>query len=98
MNEAFQPVVELALVFGVGGALGAIFFGGLWFTVQQCIHNTKPVVLLSVSFLLRTSVTLFGFYFVAGIHWQRWLACLLGFVLARAVVKHMTGGELRHAS
>ena len=40
--------------------------------------------------LLRMSVTLAGFYFVGREHWERWLLCLLGFVLARLVVKWLT--------
>ena len=37
------------------------------------------------------SLALAGFYFVAGGHWQRLLACLLGFVIARLIVTRLTG-------
>jgi hypothetical protein len=33
------------------------------------------------------SVTLTGFYFVSGGHWERLLLCLFGFVMARQVVQ-----------
>jgi hypothetical protein len=35
-------------------------------------------------------ITLVGFYFVGQEHWERWLLCLLGFVLARLVAGLLT--------
>jgi len=35
-------------------------------------------------------VTLTGFYVVSGRHWERLLLCLLGFILARGVVRRLT--------
>ena len=46
--------------------------------------------------LLRMSVTLAGFYFVGREDWQRWLVCLLGFVLARLAVKWLTRPAVEH--
>ncbi len=46
--------------------------------------------------LLRMSITLAGFYFVGREDWQRWLLCLLGFVLARLVVKWLTRLPVEH--
>ena len=40
--------------------------------------------------LARTGITLGGFYFIGRDSWERWLLSLLGFVLARFVVKCMT--------
>src|SRR3990167_5758726 len=42
------------------------------------------------SLLLRLSLTLAGFYWVAGDDWRRLLACLLGFLLARLLVTRLT--------
>jgi F1F0 ATPase subunit 2 len=47
-------------------------------------------VLFLGSLLLRTSIALAGFYFVSGGHWDRLLACLLGFVIARLIVTRLT--------
>ena len=47
----------------------------------------RPALWFFGSMLLRTSVTLAGFYFVGREDWQRWLLCLLGFVLARLLVE-----------
>ena len=86
MNET----LPLLLAWSAGGGLGAIFFGGLWWTVRQSISSRRPARWLFGSWLLRMGVALFGFYFVAGGHWQRLLACLLGFVMARLLVTWLT--------
>ena len=87
MNET------LALILSVlaGGVLGTIFFGGLWWTVRMGVASPRPVLWFLGSLLLRTVITLTGFYFVvAGGHWVRLLLCLLGFVTARVVVTRLT--------
>ena len=83
--------LTLVLAWVAGGALGAMFFGGLWWTVQKALSSTRPALWFFGSLLLRMSLALAGFYFVAGGHWQRLLACLLGFIIARVVVTRLTG-------
>jgi F1F0 ATPase subunit 2 len=82
MNET----LALALPWLAGAALGAIFFGGLWWTVRKGVSSQQPALWFFGSLLVRMSVTLAGFYFVSGGHWERLLLCLLGFVVARLVV------------
>ncbi len=86
MNET----LTLVLAWAAGGVLGAMFFGGLWWTVRESGTRQRPALWFLVSALLRMSVALSGFYFVAGVHWERLLACLLGFVMARLVVTWVT--------
>lgn len=86
MNET----LPLALACIAGGALGAIFFGGLWWTVRKSLTASQPALWVFASLLLRMGSTLVGFYFVAGSDWQRMLACLAGFVMARQVVTQLT--------
>jgi F1F0 ATPase subunit 2 len=93
MNE----VVLLAPAFAAGGLLGAIFFGGLWWTVIRAVSSQQPALWFLGSMLLRTTVTLAGFYFVGREHWERWLLCLLGFVLARLVVSWLIRPPGQHA-
>ena len=83
--------LTLAWVLGTGVVLGAVFFGGLWWTVRMGAACRRPALLFLSSFLLRTGVALAGLYFVAGGHWDRLLACLLGFVIARLIVTKLTG-------
>ncbi len=86
MNET----LTLALAWVAGGVLGTIFFGGLWWTVLKGVPSKQPALWLFSSLLLRMGIALAGFYFVSGGHWERLLACLLGFVVARLVVTWMT--------
>ena len=91
MNETMSLI--LALVTGV--FLGAMFFGGLWWTVQKGVSSKRPALWFFGSLLLRTSIALAGFYFIARGHWERLLMCLLGFVIARLIVKRLTGPPVR---
>ncbi|MFI4981875.1 MAG: ATP synthase subunit I [Nevskiales bacterium] len=90
----------LALAVLEGGVLGAIFFGGLWWTVRQLVTARRPALLFFASLLLRMGIALAGFYFVGAGHWQRLLLCLLGFLLARLTVTRFAreAGEPREAT
>ena len=86
MNET----LTLALAGLAGGLLGAIFFGGLWWTVRQGVSSSRPALWFLGSGLLRMSIVLAGFYFVSGGQWKRLVACLVGFIIARVVVTWLT--------
>ena len=90
MNEMLKLVAALAS----GVLLGAIFFGGLWWTVRKGVRSKRPALWFCGSLLLRTGIVLAGFYFVTGGHWQRLLACLLGFVIARRIVTRLSGSPV----
>jgi F1F0 ATPase subunit 2 len=82
--------LTLAWALVAGALLGAIFFGGLWWTVRKCVSSTHPALWLFGSLLLRMSIALAGFYFVSDGHWERLLLCLVGFVIARFIVTRLT--------
>ena len=86
MNEALS--LMLALVTGI--LLGAMFFGGLWWTIQKGSLSEQPALWFLGSLLLRTSIVLAGFYLIARGHWEGLLVCLLGFVIARLIVTRLT--------
>jgi len=86
MNDTGSLV--LALVTGV--LLGAMFFGGLWWTIQKGVSSTRPALWFFGSLLLRTSIALAGFIYMARGHWERLLLCLLGFIMARLIVTRLT--------
>jgi len=76
---------------GVAGLLlGGIFFGGLGWTVRKGVASQRPALWFVGSFVLRTGVVVAGFYVVSDGHWQRLLACLFGFVVARLIVIGLT--------
>jgi F1F0 ATPase subunit 2 len=74
----------------VGSLLGTVFFGGLWWTIQQSIRSNGPALLFGCSFLIRTFIAVAGFYFASQGDWRKLLACLVGFLLARIFVTRMT--------
>ena len=86
MSDTLAPV----LAWVAGGGLGAMFFGGLWWTVRKGVSSKQPALWFFGSLLLRMSIALAGLYFVSGGHWERLLLCLLGFVMARLAVTWLT--------
>lgn len=86
-NYIFAPL-GMFIAFVIGMNLGAIYFGGLWLTVQYLPHARYPAVLTLVSFWTRMAVCLLGFYTVMNGQWERLLMCLLGFVCVRSLVVH----------
>ena len=81
----------------VAGVLfGLMFFGGLWWTVRKSVSHERPALWFLGSLLLRTSIILAGFHFVSDGHWDRLLACLLGFVIARFTLTRLAGPPVQH--
>ncbi len=79
MNE----FMALFLAGAAGMGLGLFYFGGLWLTVGRLPTCRWPSPLVLASFVGRTAVVVVGFYFVMGGRWERILACLVGFIMAR---------------
>lgn len=84
-----EPLI-LILAALAGCLLGVVFFGGLWWSVRKGLVSPHPVVWFLGSLVLRTAVVLFGFHRVGGGRWERFLACLLGFLVARFAVVRLT--------
>ena len=91
MNE----IIRVLPAFGVGVLLGFFFFGGLWWTVSKGMTSPRPELWFLGSLLVRTGVTLAGFYWAAHGDWKRVLACLVGFVIARVVVARSARREAK---
>jgi F1F0 ATPase subunit 2 len=73
--------IPAALVAGAG--LGGFFFCGLWLTVSKLPHARHATLLLFASLLLRAGVVLPGFFVVMGGRWERMVAAIAGFLIAR---------------
>jgi len=86
VNEALSLISALL----AGFLLGAVFFGGLWWTVQRGLSSRRPALWFLGSLLFRTSIAVAGFYFAAGGHWERLLICLFGFFTMRRIVLRLT--------
>jgi len=83
-------ILNLMLAFFAGVAVGAAFFGVLWWTVLQGVRTSRPALLFLASFLLRMTFVLIAFYLVGTAHLDRLVACLLGFMLGRVLVTRLT--------
>lgn len=71
----------------VGVLLGLVFFWGLWSTVKAFDRSRQPALVLMVSFLMRISVVLVGFYFIARYAgWPHVLIAMCGFILSRMFI------------
>lgn len=92
MNENLMLVLACA----AGGGLGAVFFGGLWWTVRKGVSSKQPALWFFASMLVRMSIALAGFYFVGHGHWERLVVCLLGFIVARLAVMRLTRASGRN--
>ncbi len=69
-----------------GRSLGAFFFGGLWWTVRKGVASESPALWFLASLVLRTAVTLAGFYSSADGDWQRCCCASPDSSLARLAV------------
>jgi F1F0 ATPase subunit 2 len=82
--------LPLALAWVAGLLLGAMYFGGLWWTVRRGVSSAHPARLFLGSLLIRAGVALAGFYLVGRGHWERMALCLVAFIVARETVKALT--------
>jgi len=86
MNE----ILHYAWICAAGASIGALYFGGLWWTVRNAIGFAVPGLWFAGSTILRTGLALVGFWLVADGDWRSIVACLFGFLAARLVVTRMT--------
>lgn len=89
-----SEIVQMALALLAGIVLGVMFFGGLWWTVLKGVASPRPALWFLGSLLLRTGITLVGFYFVSDGDWKRLLVCLSGFIIARLIVTRLTAIQM----
>jgi F1F0 ATPase subunit 2 len=82
-------MIEYGLLLGslfAGILLGGLFFGGLWWTVKRGLNSARPEVWFLGSQVLRIGLAIGGFFVVSGGKWNRLVACLAGFLIARSIV------------
>ena len=79
-------IITLSLAVLAGVLIGAIFFGGLWWTILYGLKVKRPALLLILSLTARFALALIGFYFVGAGHLERLVPCLVGFMVSRVVI------------
>ena len=85
-----SDTLPLAFAGLAGLLLGAIFFGGVIWTVSLCMRSTQPGLCWLGSVLVRSSAVALGFYLVGRGSWTRLIVSLVGFITARMVVAWLT--------
>ncbi len=81
------PIIE---ALAIGMLLGALFFGGLWWTVRRGLTAANPALWFGASALARMAMTLLGLYYVAHAGWPSLVACLCGLLIARVATTRLT--------
>ena len=74
----------------IGTFLGALFFGGLWWTVHRGLTAANPALWFGVSALTRMAILLSGLYYVARAGWPSLIAGLCGILIARIAATRLT--------
>jgi F1F0 ATPase subunit 2 len=91
-----NSVFFIAIALITGFAMGMFYFGSLWWTVRRLPKARRAGLFALGSLLVRTAAVLLVFYLVMGGRWERLLACLAGFIVARIVlVRRLRPAERR---
>jgi len=88
--------------FFIGIALGVLFFAGLWWTLQKVVEAKSSPILILVSWLVRMSFALYGFYAVTVFFPGKnglllLLTAVTGFLVGRFGVNRFVHREGGHA-
>lgn len=82
----------LAVALLLGAVLGSLYFTALWWTLRRLARARRPGMLLFASAVARLALLLCGFYVILdGMHWERLLAALVGFIAVRGVLVRRLG-------
>ncbi len=85
-----NDILAFAVTIVAGFILGIFFFGGLYWTVRIGMKSKNPAFLFVVSFFIRTSSVLAGFYFLLEGHWEKLVTSMIGFLLARILIMQLS--------
>ena len=93
--------LELGTIFAVASLLSLVYYGGLWLTLQQLFLAKpeggalawwrQPVVFVTLSFVLRTLLVVFGLYLITSGQFLPLLVAMAGFVLVRMLLLQRIG-------
>ena len=80
------------LAFAAGGAVAALYFASLWWTVRRVARARRPLALVAGSFLVRAALAALAIVAVGSGDALRLMAAMAGFLAVRlALVKWVRG-------
>jgi F1F0 ATPase subunit 2 len=88
-----NPVLLLLMSFLGGALLGVFYFNSLWKTVKKVTDEGRQGMFMITGYFIRTGIVLAGFYLIMSGRWERMVAALAGFIIAREIMKRVFGAE-----
>ena len=82
-----SDALDLIPALGFGCVLGMLYFAGLWWTIRRGVESKAPAAWFFASLVLRMTGVVLGFFVVAQGHWQKFVACLVGFMMVRFIME-----------
>ena len=79
------PWPSLLAAFAFGAAAGAVYLWGLWLAVLHLARRPHGGIWLLAGAALRIAALLAAFLWFSHGHWERLIACALGFLAVRFV-------------
>lgn len=89
-------VSTLILAFLAGIGTGAVFYGGLWWTITKGATVRQPALLFLTSFFVRMAAVVTAIYLISGACLDRLAVCMLGLLIAKAVVARRVRPQEAH--
>ncbi len=77
--------------FVAGAALGGLFFGGLWWTLQRLPQSSHPALLLVGGAVARAVLVVAGVFLATGGEALAVAVCMAGFLAARLTLTRALG-------
>ena len=83
----------LSFIWGV--MLGLFYFGGLWITLKHISRAHKPKTWLAISFIIRMSFIMIGFWAIMKRDLISFVFTFLAFLITRVILTRTLGRESR---
>lgn len=95
MNGIVDDLMTGLSALALGAALGLVFFGGLWLTLQRLPRSSNPFLLTMGSLAVRTAVVLAGFWILTHGEPLPVIAALMGFIAVQMLMTFHTAFQNR---
>ena len=91
LPDIFHTPITLFTTLTLGFVIGGVFFLSLWWVITIGLISQHPARWFVASFFLRVGFCLLSFYVVADGNPQRLVSALIGFIIAKPIIKLLIG-------